>query len=310
VRVFQTPVQGNDKCGAIVLWGSGAVGHAVRRALLTRGCLERIVVANNWAEPVSLQQDVARAHAEAAVAEAAQLHHVFAAGSAGFSSDKRHCDVELATWKAILEGIQEHRSNSPRSQLEIHVHLISSAGGLFEGQCNVTNVSKPTPMRAYGHLKYAQERLLLDRFGSANSHIYRLSSVYDEPHPNRRRSLISNLILNSFAHRVTQVTGNLDTLRDYLPAADAANFIADCVLNIGARDAEEGAPVTLASGRSSTILEVLRLVELSTRRKPLIALAPAQNAASVSFQPNCLPSRFAPTDLRTQIGVLVRNYAC
>ena len=40
--------------------------------------------------------------------------------------------------------------------------LVSSAGGLFEGQRNVGDRSQPSPMRPYGFLKLRQEKLLQD----------------------------------------------------------------------------------------------------------------------------------------------------
>jgi len=242
-----------------------------------------------------------QARLSCASAQAGEVHHVFAAGDTGFFSSKDSCDAEFAAWTTIVDELL--MGGTPERCL--HVHLISSAGGLFEGQLNVSRSCPPAPLRPYGQLKLAQEQILLDRLGAINSHIYRLSSVYGNPHPNHRNSLIGNLIVNSFAHRVTQVIGNLDTLRDYLPAADAARFIADRILNRGPVDPS---PVTLASGRSASILEVLRIIEQTTKRRPLITLAEARNAASVSFRRDSLPDGFQPTDLRTKIGSLLRSY--
>ncbi len=299
VQIFRARTTDVGKRRGIVLWGSGTVGHAVEQALLRRGSERTLHLPMLWHQPDSLQQSIDCAADVGAPKQFDEVHHIYAAGSAGFSAGSSETERELGVFNRVLEGLIDHKTPP-----DLQFHLISSAGGLFEGTVGVDASSEPAPIRAYGELKLRQEELLIAKLGEQNSHIYRLSSVYGAPHPHRRRSLIGNLLLNSFAHRVTRVTGKLDTLRDYIHSDDAAAFVVDRALT----DARSNLCRTvLASGRSTSILEVLRIVEQLTRRKPFVELAPENNSASVSFLPSALPDGFAPADLRTRIGAMLKN---
>jgi len=307
VKVLTAPAQSDGKAHHVVLWGSGTVGAAIDQALQNRGCTLVSDRTSLWDQPATLTSAALHSLTGKQLTQAAIIHHVFAAGSAGFSSTPQQCNTESNAWNALLDGVcqQQILCSQTANPPDVQLHLISSAGGLFEGQKNVSSTSAPNPLRAYGHLKLAQESTLVERLGTSRSHIYRLSSVYGTPHPQRRGSLIANLILNSFSHKVTQVTGNLDTLRDYIHAEDVAAFVADKVLD---KTISVDGPLLLASGRSTSILEVLRVVEQITFRKPLVALSGAHNAASISFLPSALAYGFAPADLRTRVATLLKNY--
>ena len=308
LQIFSARTSGVENRRGIVLWGSGTVGHAIEQALLRRGCERKLNLPTLWRQPASLQQSIDCAVDAEALQHMDEVHHIYAAGSAGFAADVRETEQELRVFECVLEGLtnrspKHSATNSPAS---LQFHLISSAGGLFEGAVGVDISSEPAPKRAYGELKLRQEQVLVAKLGQQNSHIYRLSSVYGQPSARRRRSLIGNLLLNSFAHRVTRVTGNLDTLRDYIHADDAAAFVVDCALTDTLSSPLRS---IVASGRSTSILQVLRIVEQLTRRKPFIELAPEHNSASVSFLPSALPEGFAPGDLRTRIAAMLKNLA-
>ena len=71
--------------------------------------------------------------------------------------------------------------------------MISSAGGLFEGQTFCDARSAPTPQRPYGEGKLNQEQLAWGRKGDAKIHIFRPSSVYGVS-PSGRIGLVTALI--------------------------------------------------------------------------------------------------------------------
>jgi len=306
VQIYSAQQPFAGKRRTIVLWGRGTVGYAVERGLLNRGCVAQLSVPTLWHRPDSVQRSIDHACDAQLLGDAAEIHHIYAAGRAGFSAGLEETRQEFGVYSQVLEGVLKSTQSVADARADLHVHLISSAGGLFEGVVGVDADSVPDPKRAYGELKLQQEGLLKARLGEANGRTYRLSSVFGEPNPNRRGSLISNLMRNSYSHRVTRVTGHLDTLRDYIHADDAAGYVVDCVL--GSRHSN-GPHCILASGRSASILEVLRIIEQSTRRKPFIELAPEHNSASVSFLPSALPEGFAPADLRTRIGVMLKELA-
>ena len=176
-------------------------------------------------------------------------------------------------------------------------HLVSSAGGLFEGQRHVDAASLPKPLRPYGAAKLRQEGLLLGLQGVA-PRIYRPASLYGTPRPSGRAGLIATLLENARLNRVTTISGDAGTLRDYVLVDDAARFIA--------RQVHEGGALSralLASGKPSSIAEVLSAVAARIGRQPYVRYTTQRsNALDMSYRASALPPGWSPADLRTGIA--------
>src|ERR1041385_672024 len=79
-------------------------------------------------------------------------------------------------------------------------HLLSSAGGLYNGQRNVGRDSVPFATNPYGRAKLEQERQLHLALAHTQRMIYRPASVYGFAGPGTRLGLVAALIHNSIRH--------------------------------------------------------------------------------------------------------------
>jgi nucleoside-diphosphate-sugar epimerase len=215
---------------------------------------------------------------------------VWAAGTAGFGAGDEQVAAELESFSDVIavfaDRLERTGTTSPA------MHLLSSAGGLFEGRHVASTSDVPEPQRPYGRLKLAQESLVRELGGSMAVHIHRPGSVYTDPRPGRRPGLIGALLQNGLARAPTPIVGALDTLRDYVHAQDVGRYVAHRVI-----DGDRMAGVTipfLVSGEPASIHRVIRTVERTVRRKVLIQFRDAWNAADITFSPSVRAPGFRP----------------
>ncbi|MEM9435432.1 MAG: NAD-dependent epimerase/dehydratase family protein [Pseudomonadota bacterium] len=277
-----------------LLFGQGLVGHAVAASLAASAPdSQRHSQPYDWysaAARADIRKDLAR-HVAAAGARVVSI--VWAAGRAGFGATETDMAAEDVAFTEIVAFGQALEETGCR----VALHLVSSAGGLFEGQSHVGLATLPAPQRPYGHAKLAQEAALMA--SGLEASIYRLSSVYGYL-PGGRLGLISTLMLNALEGRVTPITGHMDTRRDYVLAADTGAFIAGCIM----RGDNGHDPFLLASGQSASIVQILEAVQAALGEVPLdldLAEAP-NNAADMSFDPAALPAGWEPTPLTKGIA--------
>ena len=158
----------------VLLFGVGLIGSAVL-ATLERGARALRTVPYDWTDAASRR----RARPEIASClspEARTVSVVWTGGRSGFGSDRDDMARETSLLQEVLELADMVRGRAPRARHAIHV--MSSAGGLFEGQTFCDAGSTPVPLRPYGEGKLDQERLARAREGEAGVHIFRPSSVY------------------------------------------------------------------------------------------------------------------------------------
>ena len=209
----------------------------------------------------------------------------------------KDAETEMEAYRDVVVLVKEIHRNL--HDAPVFFHMVSSAGGLFEGQCNVTSDTPPQPVRPYGILKWGQEKYASNLCGSGlNVLIYRPSSVYGYIGKDGRLGLVPTLIHNGRHMKVSYIFGSIDTLRDYVLASDIGIFIADSIL-----EPDSGFRLfTLASGKPSTIFEILRSVEGLLRRKLYLQFnATDRNSAHNSYSRSILPGAWKPTDLQTGI---------
>ncbi|MEA2165493.1 MAG: hypothetical protein QOK37_3620 [Thermoanaerobaculia bacterium] len=296
----------NDASGSVVaVFGTGLLGFSIIEALQLRSPRSVIELALDWQNPIARlpQFHVIENAIRRELQSGARLHVLWSAGHAGFMSSENETAAELQAFVEVLTMAERLAREYPRTTL----HLISSAGGLFEGQRHVTPQSQPHPQRPYGHLKLRQEEALLGSRAPLARRIYRVTSAYGYVRPRFRAGLVATLILNAVRRQVTYLTGRMDTLRDYVFIGDVASYIAGRFLN----DHDGGASaVFLARARPCSLLEVQHLVEEAYGSKLHISYAMGTaNAEDVTFSQATTPPDWHPSDLRGNVGIIYRD-AC
>ncbi|MEM7167745.1 MAG: NAD(P)-dependent oxidoreductase [Planctomycetota bacterium] len=293
---------------AIALFGVGLIGSAIHEALTRAGNYSAESVPTPWTDSVQLQQHLKtigeQLRATAGRRGSAPLAVVWSAGSAGFNATPEATTHELAAFEAVLQMTRD----IARQGNGVALHLVSSAGGLFEGTRLVEANTAPSPQRPYGDLKLAQEQLAEQAATQLHCTVYRPSSIFGSVSSRHRMGLIPTLVVNGALNRVTTITGDLATLRDYVWVRDLATHIARRVRN---GTTKPGRTVQLlASGKPTSIAEARTLIErVLHNRKLLLAPQPQkQNAQHITFSPTAIAPDWHPTALETSCRALYQQW--
>ncbi len=208
------------------------------------------------------------------------------AGKAGFASDQAQCDLELRSFETVLRWAEQ-------LDMPFEFHLASSAGGLHEGQLLVNSPAEVITTRPYAALKLAQEHALQNS-SVEHQFIYRLSSVYGVPVPERRLGLISTLVINALRRKPTLITAEASTLRDFVSAQDAGRFMAQ-------EEKAEGLHY-LVSGHPLSIWSLQLAVERALRRPVAVVYSVKKdNVASTSFLPSMRPPHWEASSVESNL---------
>jgi nucleoside-diphosphate-sugar epimerase len=299
-----SPERDDDSSAVVAVFGAGLLGFSIIEALQARSPRSATQLPLDWQTPTTRapQLQMIEHTIRRELQSGARLNVLWSAGNAGFMSSEDETAAELQSFVEVLTMTERLAHEYPRTTL----HLISSAGGLFEGQRHVTPQSRPLPRRPYGHMKLRQEEKLLSSTAALARHIYRVTSAYGFARPRFRAGIVATLILNAFRRQVTHLTGRMDTLRDYVFINDVASFIAERLLD----DDEVGdaSVVFLARARPCSLLEVQHLVEEAHGRKLHVSYATgSENAEDVTFAPATTPANWHPSDLRGNVGIIYRD---
>ncbi len=234
-----------------------------------------------------------------------QLDILWCAGKCGFNASEQQTHAELETFRKISLFTSTLSANHPHKT--IRFHLISSAGGLFEGQKEVNFSNPPVPYRPYGILKLCQENIVLSMPNAIQKIIYRPSSVYGPIQKLGRLGLIPALILNGLSKKVTYISGNLTTLRDYIFVSDVGRFIVSKVLF---SDKLENLSIFfIVSGKPTSILEIKKHIEKKLNRKIYLNFNyTATNDRNITFHQNVLPYKGGIVDLATGINIVYHTW--
>lgn len=225
---------------------------------------------------------------------------VWTAGAAGFSSSHQVLAKEFEAFRDVCSLASNLRTHPLVTDCSIHV--MSSAGGLFEGQCRVDHSSVPIPQRPYGKSKLRQEAYLENLHSDIRKFVYRPSSVYGFA-TGARMGLVATLIRNASLRQSTKVFGSITTLRDFVFVDDIACFIASRIIF----DRPHGT-FTLASGKPTSLGEILAIVRQIVSSDLLIEVDPnPYNSSDNTFKPAILPSDFIVTDLKTGVILTERR---
>jgi UDP-glucose 4-epimerase len=292
----------------VALFGVGLIGQAILDAISSAGLCRIREFSFTWnaerhqAQELESIQRYILGLDRGATFPISQIDIVWAAGHSGFGSSEDQIIPEMRAYQNVLSfslKILNHISDVRQS-----FHLISSAGGLFEGQKHVDRASLPRPLRPYSHAKIQQEQFLSELPERMRKVIYRLSSVYGFSGKMGRLGLINTLIQNSIRHRSSNIFGNALTIRDYVLASDVGKFVANRLREIDV----ESCILTLTSGKPTTINEILSRIEKIFGRKIYHTFDNIkENATDISFSSAILPKFWYPTELETGLRQTVRS---
>jgi UDP-glucose 4-epimerase len=287
----------------VALFGSGLVGGAIRDALRLDGLAILADIAVPWADARQRALSLARAAAtHLALAGGHPLAVIWAAGRTGFNSGEAEAAAEREAFTGICEWVRDIAQQ--RRTASTSFHVVSSAGGLFEGQRFVDAQTLPRPLRPYGALKLEQEQIARRICDGLPVAVYRPSSVYGHAGPKGRSGLVTTLAMNAKTGTQSRIFGSLDTVRDYVLAADIGHFIAGQALRPG----QKTLTFLLASGRPATLGEVVAMIRRLVGRPLYLKLDPVpSNAGHITYRSSALPEHWRPTDLETGVRQVLRH---
>lgn len=285
----------------VLVFGLGMIGGAIRNALTLQGYKLHSHINMDWRSPDKLKSNLTTISAALAnLPEKDHLSFVWSAGKARFNTPPEQINQEQRTFSETIDTLLL-RSNIVGTRC-FRFHMISSAGGLFEGQSAIKAGSKATPLRPYGHYKLEQEKALLSKLGNQNVFIYRPSSVFGPAKDTMVPGLINILIGNNTnAHSITSLDAHVMALRDYVFSEDIGRYVAR---QIATDDSQFEQPeyFFLVSGRSASIFEVVRTIESVLHTKLLVRYDQNYgNSADMTFSPSLMPADWRPSDLKTGI---------
>lgn len=267
-----------------VVGSGGLLGRAIARHcsdLYTPGSIP-------WADPAEAASAL-HAHARQFESQVGSRpwRVIWAAGSATTSTARETAFSELLPLEGLLTGLRSALPSGPGS-----FFLSSSAGGVYAGSSDPPFSIQTTaaPLSAYGELKVAQEELALSTIGHlVPTIIGRISNLYG-PGQNldKLQGLISRLALSAVTQDPVNIFVPLGTIRDYLYSDDAARALLQ--LSNPADSACATSTHVLATGRGTTIGQLIRTMnEVSKRRVP-VALGSHASAAAQALDLRLQPS--------------------
>lgn len=292
----------------VAVFGAGLLGSSIVNAVLSTAPLRAEKIPLSWTDAAlqGQQLQALEARIAAALKEDGRtlLKVLWSAGRAGFAATEAETAVELESFRAVLGMTERLAQRFPGARTALY--LLSSAGGLFEGQRHVDQTSRPEPRRPYGLLKQRQEQLLLASGAPITKRIYRPTSVYGYLRPNQRIGLISTLILNGLRHQVSTITAWMSTLRDFVFVEDIARFISRLLLEDAAEGEESTA--TLAHAKPFSIFEIEKMVENVLGRKIYVSysLEPS-NREDITFSHTVVPPGWQSSDLSSNISRIYKE---
>ena len=249
-----------------------------------------------WSDPAA----AAAALTEGLTRLRAQAHDrpwsiIWAAGAGTTSSEQAVFDAELATFRAFLEAIAEATLEAHAPNRGVFV-LISSAGGVHAGSTNAPfdKNTAPSPISAYGRAKLTQEEIAVSTLGAQLAVVVcRVSNAYGPGQDlTKLQGLVSRLAVSTYRHEPLHLFVPLTTVRDYIFTTDIAASVHAWIAHAHTDEATDPRVVIVASGKGTSIAELIRTASDVSHRKIPIAMT---SHPSSKNQP--ADSRFTPTEI-------------
>jgi len=287
----------NSKARIVFHFGLGLVGSAIRDSLQNRFTItheqhvtiewDNLEIDSYFTSLVNLIKD----HIETKNIRDYSTTVILSSGKIGFGSTLDQVEHEISLFSRLVE-LLEHLVDSKVLHKNSKIILISSAGGLFEGQVNVNHTSQVKPKRPYGVAKLEMEKILINHDYFNNYHILRLSSVYSSKSIKNRLGLIAVLVSNGIKNNYTSIYGNMDTIRDYIYDEDIGDYIGLIVFSEPTQSIE-----FIVSGVPTSIFQLKIMVERILGKKIYMQIKDSVNAENITFDSAVKPIGLSITDL-------------
>lgn len=271
-----------------VIGGGGLLGRHVGEALEGRGDASARFEAHPipWADEdgasVALERETTR-FLDRAAGTGGPWRLLWCAGAGVVSTSPETMARETRLVRRFLAGITGRLAREPRLARLGSAFVASSAGAVYSASPAPPPFHEQSPtgcLASYGHEKLAQEELFacFARDCSVDLLVGRFSNLYG---PGQRLSkaqgLISHVGRAALRREPVSLYVPLDTIRDYLFAADAGRMAVDAVERLE-RGRGEGAGHRMvtkifASEVETTVASVLGAWRQSLRRPLRVALA-------------------------------------
>jgi hypothetical protein len=293
----------------VVLFGTGLLGAAFLKSLHRSMFYKKHYIPSTWNNYELFGQGLDAALSkiihivdqyEIIGLKTKNLAFVWCAGKAGFNASEIDYKHELNCFDAVLQLAS--RVYELLKEYEVQFHMISSAGGLFEGQRVIDCATVPKPKRVYGLLKHEQEIRLKCLPVQIGKMIYRPTSVYGYNRDGQRMGLIPILIANGLENRVSTIFGDFSTLRDYVLNEDVGAFIAQNLFTKNMSQNLES--YLLGSGKPSSIYEIKHFVERAIGKKIYFKFennSKTSNSSDITIALSARPEQWAPTSLQNGV---------
>lgn len=269
-------LRSSDNDNLIVIIGIGLIGSALVQKLVKYKWLIQGQFKVVWGDPNFFKFNFFELISKNLNQPIGKVNFLWSAGKSGFNSGEAECLMENNHFRSFLESIETIVS---KFNFEFQIHLISSAGALFEGQMGVNSFSVPSPRRPYGFSKLWQEHLLAVKFPRSYT-LYRPSSVYGPVQTGKRVGLISKMVNSIQLNSEISIFGGMSTLRDFIWVDDVAKAIIE---NFDSSYNNGTSVIFLVSAKPTSILEVSNIIFKVTRRRLFYRFESRLDFSSMSF---------------------------
>lgn len=288
-----------------ILGRGGLLGGSLRRAVKDAGFEEFVPGAPfawNDATVCGTQlSDAAKAFA--AKAEGKRWMIFWAAGTGTMGSTDADLAKETSTLTKLTTLIAAESALSGQSG----VFMYASSAGAVYGGCRddvITEESAVSPENAYGRAKLTEETML-KTFANGCPRmallLARITNLYGPAQSDsKRQGLISHIARSILKRQPVNIFVPFDTIRDYVPADDAAAAIVASVKALA-----DGEIVTkiVASEEPTTIARIIGTFTTITRIPPRVITSASTLSASYPHR-MCFRSEIAPhSGVRTPLLV-------
>lgn len=286
----------------VLHFGIGLVGSAfeqrIRQSFSTKVQLLTSLLKIDWSDS-SKSSEIIRNFLESNesfISESTSLSILWTAGKIGFNGTQVSATKELDFFKTITSLVN---AKCQKLTNKIYFILVSSSGGIYEGQIKINNVNNYSPQRPYGLLKVGQEEFCKLEF---NTPVFvRLSSVYSKTNVSSRLGLIGTLLTNGLNNKVTTIIGNSATLRDYILDDDIANAIISIIVT-----QDDTRTHFFAAGKSISIASLIRIVEKVLHKKLYINYSyTTTNDLNMAYNEDIISNHFRSSNLQVNIKQLL-----
>jgi len=293
---------------SVLHFGIGLIGSAIRSDILQKfTVLKEINIPVNWLEissPKMTEELVSEITDYLSQNNSISEHTtvIWSAGRIGFTSSEEVTNNELKIFKSLFASLEQLVAQKYLNSSSKFI-LMSSAGGLFEGQVNINKTSKYNLKRPYTRVKFKMEETVVDSSYFQNYNILRISSAYSSKSVDFRMGLIATLVSNGIKNYTSTIYGNMNTIRDYIYDEDISDYVVRIIReNLKSKNVE-----FLVSGIPISIFQLKAMVEDIILKKIYIKFIDSNNGENISFLRSLQPQGLKTTDIKLNIKRLYLN---